>query len=683
MTMNDFPVTTRKATPEELAELKERAARKETPSVEIGWDDETPEQKNDGEYHTIRTTNLYGQKRATISYKDKLYITDANRDYVSPQRSRVLVDGPEIPEDAVIELIPEGELDGQKGITVGAAGYTWTRPVLERARRLGDDFARKVLAKDLAWRHGSEDGLHNDRQLKTFGPWHTAPLDSRFLPSGESNVGAPVGEEIEWLVSEIQQGRGGTLAQSRLATLLIEVAADSVSLSGYENRSEAVQYSMIEAWARITGQSRNTWRVDPTTRALRTLVGDAQKQVEMEIETGSTTQFDKFAVAAVKRAASALKRENNERDFNRTGRANSYEPTLGAIAERTAKDTRPKNKKRAAAVSIETFVAVARGEHDHPELLQFVDLVADDVELEFRFTDAVRMARTPEEAETTRESMYLALAKAAHEEYARHGQASGVSCELAYQIAQAMHGKRLDTSPTADKAPGKPVPGQSGGDQALTGMAPGWQVNVATAGVRKIGEASNMERYAVLYTAIGMLKKERWQDLAWDHYGEDYVTYEQIAERYGISRQAAHKQTQEVIGRVVENLNAIERGEVEIGKFGQTQSGAQMIQNWLSEIPTEGDERDRAEVRLWATYDRFSMYFVDRTDAFEGDLSEAYNQLFAGALSVREFVGWLQAQGKEAWLYTSAVQMHGRLLRRAVSRKQFENWFNRLPALNR
>lgn len=505
--------------------------------------------------------------------------------------------------------------------------------------------------------------------LQTFNYWPKPGEE----PTKLEFIGQPVDVEADYLIELVTRRQATEENMARLAVLVadvvLEVSRRSPRGVHFDDIVSLVQERFLE---RI-----KSGNVKPGTfqQVIRTMTGDAVADVKTFVEYATRVGSGQDA-KSVDTAYAQLTDEASTLDGA---------PSPQAVAKRTAEITRRLDKSRIPSVAkVEDVMA---GRVQDAEISEALEIVKDRLNRKYRFVEAVRVSDDPKETEAAQRAMIIAEVR---DEVGRMGSTPKVAYDRAYAISNARADVSIDHNDglrTDDEGNAVDKP-REGAIHAHMGNP-----------IRS--NTTDLAHYDRLFQAIGMLKKDIEKDLAWYIFGEDEDwTLTEVGEKYGVSKQAIHKRINKVKSHVTEILKAMEAGEIKVEYGGGIGDVVLDAERMLQEVPDESDEfRDacRAWLREDSKTDRWSLYRVDSSEAFSGDLKALFEATRKGHVTLREFCGWVQEHGQQAWAFSSAPQMFDQIRReymdnypipggktrsedteREKAWRAFQGWFRRL-----
>lgn len=505
--------------------------------------------------------------------------------------------------------------------------------------------------------------------LPTFNYWPKPGEE----PTKPEFIGQPVDVEADYLIGLVMSDQATEENKARLAVLVADVVLEVSRRSPRDVHFDDIVSTVQE---RFLGRIKSG-TIKPRTfvQTIKSLTSNAVTEVKVFVEY-ATRVGDTSDAYRVSIAHSLVADETSTLDGA---------PSPQAVAKRTAEMSRRLDKSRMPAESLVEDVMAGRVQD--AEISEALEKVQERLNRKYRFVEAVRVSDDPKETEAAQRAMIIAEVR---DEVGRMGSTPTISYDRAYAISNAKAVVSIDHNDglrTDDE--GNPT------DKPSEGTIHAHMGNPIRS------NTTDLAYYDRLFQAIGMLKKEIHRDLAWYVFGEDEDwTQQELADKYGKTQQAISSQIQTVIKKVSETLRAMESGEIEVNYGGGIGDVVLDADRMLQEVPDESDEfRDacRAWLREDSKTDRWSLYRVDSTEAFSGDLKALFEATRKGHVTLREFCGWVQAHGKQAWAFSSAPQMFDQIRReyldnfpipggktrsedteREKAWRAFQGWFRRL-----
>lgn len=505
--------------------------------------------------------------------------------------------------------------------------------------------------------------------LQTFNHWFKPGEE----PTKPEFIGQPVDVEADYLIGLVMSDQATEENKARLAVLaadvVLEVSRQSPRGVHFDDIVSLVQERFLE---RV-----NNGSLKPGTfvQTIKSLTSNAVTEVKVFVEY-ATRVGDSSDAYRVSIAHSLVADEGSTLDGA---------PSPHAVAQRTAEVTRPLKKSRMPSVAkVEDVMA---GRVQDAEISEALEKVQERLNRTFRFDEAVRVSDDPKETEAAQRAMIIAEVR---DEVGRMGSTPKVAYDRAYAISNAKAVVSIDHND-----------GLRTDDEGNAVDKPSEGAIYAHMGNPIRTRTTDLDGYDRLFQAIGMLERDIEKDLAWYLFGEDEDwTLTEVGEKYGVSKQAIHKRINKVKSHVTEILKAMEAGEIEVEYGGGIGDVVLDAERMLQEVPDESDEfRDacRAWLREDSKTDPWSLYRVPASEAFHGTLRDLFEATRKGHVTLREFCGWVQEHGKQAWAFSSAPQMFDQIRReyldnfpipggktrsedteREKAWRAFQGWFRRL-----
>lgn len=611
----------------------------------------------------------------------------------------------------------------------------WTPENVSAAARLGDEFAAWTLANAPRVEKDSDndplDILHDAKKFyaRSGDSWvwdgvygipggtpgkNTVRRDAYVprhapgaAPTSEEFVGQPVQVEIAHLVELVRKDPAEITElpraerpawherKDRLACLVADVAEHYCrtrpSEFYYQDVISEIQRKFFE-WV----ESDDVRPADKILSMLTGIISDAANRLENAFKRRIDIP-DTRAVAEVNKASATM------------AEAGDLMKGAGDLEVAQLASDSSRRFKRSDAPERAHILSVLRGGAEDAEVSKAAEKVTPGLARLNRFAEALRVAG--DDFELTLESQRQMIAEAVIQELGRKNSKPTISVSRALDIqrgqtvasidhTEAGHDSESETDSgevTADF--GKPI------ENKTLSLA---QYDKIAQAIDSLGSPRQEARSLTLRvtTDLGITEVE-WidnregqiqeyntfeQDVAWMLYGQGESTQQEIAERWGVSQSKVSRTMTKVeaaVGKFIQNNPVVSEAPRE------EESVASIMQS------TERDEL-RDAYRWWFRQDakaqRASLYTVPADEAFSGDLRALFEGTRLGRVTLREFCGWLQAQGLEGWHFSSAPQMFDQTRREylddsrgpAVTRSEdtemekawdlFKGWFRRLSA---
>lgn len=621
----------------------------------------------------------------------------------------------------------------------------WTEANVAAAARKGDAFCKWVRnntakpepedgsdpmdilhdAKKFYAQSGDSWGLHGLFSIPGGNPGATTVRRDAYVPrhapgvapTSDEFVGRPVQFEVAYLVDLIRKDPADITElprserpawrerKDRLGCLISELVGHHCRINRgewyYLDVVSEVQVKFFE-WVE-SGDNR------PADKILSMLTGIISEAAQ-KVENSAVRRIDladNRAIAEVNRASKAL--ADAAPAFQR---ANDVE-----VAEMASEMSRRAD--RSKAPKRELVLAVLRGEVEDDAISKAANKVGPGIAETYRFAAALRVVRSESERTETLKQQQEMIADAVITEICKRDSKPTISREKALSIQQAQGILSIDhteaghgaDSEDADYDPnsvladaGKKPEGNKLSPKQYDRLGaaidslgvPRQEAETLTLRVKRDLGISNVEW---IDDRSGQVQayNTRLQDVAWSMYGEAPETSEELALRWGVDPSAIRHQRKTVEKKISRFFEKVEAGEIEIV---YSPADPQPEGSWM--VERDDDEiREMRRLGSWwsrehAKAEQASLYRVDASEAFSGDLRELFEATRLGRVTLREFCGWLQVQGYEAWMFSSAPQMFDQTRREylddsrspAVTRSEdterekawqlFEGWFRRL-----
>lgn len=505
--------------------------------------------------------------------------------------------------------------------------------------------------------------------LQTFNHWFKPGEE----PTKPEFVGQPVDVEADYLIALEMGAQASAENSARLAVLVSDVVLEVSRRSPRDVHFDDI-VSLVQEWFLERVQNGSV-KPGAFVQTIKTMTGHAIADVKAFVEYATRVGNGEDA-KAVDTAYAQLTDEGSTLDGA---------PSPQAVAKRTAEITRRLDKARIPAESLVEDVIAGRVQN--AEISEALEKVQDRLNRKYRFVEAVRVSDDPKETEAAQLKMIVAEVR---DEVGRMGSTPTISYDRAYAISNAKAVVSIDHND-----------GLRTDDEGNSTDKPSEGTIHAHMGNPIRSNTTDLAYYDRLFQAIGMLKKEIHRDLAWYVFGEDEDwTQQELAEKYGKNQSSISRQIQTVVKKVSATLKAMEAGEIEVEYGGGIGDVVLDAERMLQEVPDESDEfRDacRAWLREDAKTDPWSLYRVPASEAFHGTLRDLFEATRKGHVTLREFCGWVQEHGKQAWAFSSAPQMFDQIRReyldnypipggqtrsedteREKAWRAFQGWFRRL-----
>lgn len=505
--------------------------------------------------------------------------------------------------------------------------------------------------------------------LQTFNHWPKSGEE----PTKPGFIGQPVDVEADYLIGLVMSAQATEENKARLAVLVADVVLEVSRQSPRGVHFDDI-VSTVQEWF-LERVNNGSLKPGTFVQTIKTMTGHAIADVKAFVEYATRVGNGEDA-KVVDSAYAQLTDEGSTLDGA---------PSPQAVAKRTAEMSRRLDKSRMPAESLVEDVIAGRVQN--AEIEEALEKVQDRLNRKYRFVEAVRVSDDPKETEAAQLKMIVAEVR---DEVGRMGSTPKVAYDRAYAISNAKAVVSIDHND-----------GLRTDDEGNSTDKPSEGAIHAHMGNPIRTRTTDLDGYDRLFQAIGMLKKEIHRDLAWYVFGEDEDwTHQELAEKYGKTRPAVSLQIQTVVKKVSATLKAMESGEIEVEYGGGIGDVVLDAERMLQEVPDESDEfRDacRAWLREDAKTDPWSLYRVPASEAFHGTLRDLFEATRKGHVTLREFCGWVQEHGKQAWAFSSAPQMFDQIRReyldnypipggkarsedteREKAWRAFQGWFRRL-----